>query len=100
MASSPDLTATQIAGGVRRGDLSAAEVVSICLERISARDPQLGAFQLVRAEKALLEAKAVDSGADRSELPLAGVPVAIKDNVPWPASRCETAPPRVRQIHR
>lgn len=82
MASSPDLTATEIAAAVRRGDLSAAEIVDGSLDRITARDPALGAFQLVRAAKARVEARTVDTRADRDELPLAGVPIAIKDNVP------------------
>ena len=42
----------------------------------------IGAFQVVRAEAALREADAVDQRTDRFSLPLAGVPIAIKDNVP------------------
>ena len=82
MASSPDLTATEIAEAVRRGDLDAADVVGAAVQRIVARDPRLGAFQVVRADKALAEARAVDARADRGELPLAGGPIAIKDTVP------------------
>ena len=43
---------------------------------------ELGAFVRVRAAEAAAEAQAVDARADRAELPLAGVPVAVKDCVP------------------
>jgi len=75
-------SAAEIAASVRSGTLSARSAVEAALSRIAARDPKLGAFQRVRAEAALREADAVDARADRAELPLAGVPVAIKDNVP------------------
>jgi len=42
----------------------------------------LGAFQLVREEKARAEAAEVARQADLAGLPLAGVPIAVKDNVP------------------
>lgn len=47
-----------------------------CLARIEELEPQLHAFQAVRRQEAIVEAAAGDSS-----LPLAGVPVAIKDNV-------------------
>ena len=59
----------------------AVEVVGEHLDRIGEVDPGLGAFQLVRAESALAEAAVVDARADRAGLPLAGVPVAVKDNI-------------------
>jgi len=74
-------TATEIAAGVRSGELSAPEVVSASLARIAARDERLGAFQVVRAERAVAEAAAVAARADLATAPLAGVPIAIKDNV-------------------
>ena len=75
-------TATALAGLVQSGDVSAVEVVSAHLERIVAVDADVGAFQIVRAERAIAEAAALMLRADRGDLPLAGVPVAIKDNVP------------------
>jgi len=45
-------------------------------------DASVGAYQEVRVFAALREADEVDARPDRAELPLAGVPVAIKDNVP------------------
>jgi amidase len=74
-------TATAIAAAVRAGDLTAREATEAALTRIAERDSVIGAFQVVRAEAALREADAVDQRADRFSLPLAGVPIAIKDNV-------------------
>lgn len=71
-----------IAGAVRGGRLTARRAVSKALARIEAADGRLNAYQVVRADAALREADEVDARADRAELPLAGVPVAIKDNVP------------------
>lgn len=75
-------TAAEIAADVRAGRARAIEVVGEHLDRIRQVDPGWGAFQVVRTESALAEAAAVDARPDRSGLPLAGVPVAVKDNVP------------------
>lgn len=74
-------TASEIASAVRAGELRPTEVVRDHLERITRLDPELGAFRAVRAERALAEAAELESRADLADLPLAGVPVAIKDNV-------------------
>jgi amidase len=75
-------TATEIAAAVRSGGVTAVEVVADHLDQIARLDPGLGAFVRVRAAEAGAEAAAVDERADRAELPLAGVPIAIKDTVP------------------
>jgi amidase len=75
-------TAVELASAVRSGSLSAVEATRACLDRIEKAGDLLGAFQVVRAEKALAEAAEVDARADRSGLPLAGVPIAVKDNIP------------------
>ena len=75
------LTAVESAAAVRTGTLSAVDATRAALARIESGS-RVGAFQLVRAEKALAEAAIVDARADRSTLPLAGVPIAIKDNIP------------------
>ena len=79
-SSSP--AATEIAGAVRAGTVSARAATEAALARIEARDVEVGAFQLVRGEAALAEADAVAARHDRAELPLAGVPIPIKDAVP------------------
>ncbi|MGY1815352.1 amidase [Blastococcus sp. SYSU D00820] len=75
------LPATGIAARVRAGQLSAVEVVRAHLDHLEEVEPRIGAYRVVRREAALAEAAAVDARPDRGSLPLAGVPVAIKDNV-------------------
>ena len=80
----PDLTAlsaTEIVARVHDGRTSAVAVAGAHLARIAERDRHLGAFQEHDPERVLAEAGAVDRRADRFALPLAGVPVAIKDCV-------------------
>ncbi|MFC7531421.1 amidase [Actinoplanes sp. GCM10030250] len=75
-------TAKQIARAVRRGDASATQVVADHLEQIGISDPALGAFRVVRGVEAITEAEKVDDQEDLANLPLAGVPVAVKENTP------------------
>ena len=75
-------TAVEIAAAVRAGDLSPTDTVAQALGRITAYDDRLGAFQVVRGERALAEASQLAARDDLADLPLAGVPIAIKDNVP------------------
>lgn len=74
-------SAQQIADAVRRGEVEPRRVVRQHLDRIERLNPQLGAFRRVRHEEALAEADTLAARSDLGELPLAGVPVAIKDNV-------------------
>src|SRR3954453_15821206 len=74
-------TAVDIADAVRAGRLTARQATGGALGRIESLDPRINAFQEVRTFAALREADAVDARPDRTELPLAGVPIAIKDNV-------------------
>ena len=75
------LTAVEIAALVRSGEVSAEEITRAFLDRIAAVDPRIEAFRVVREEAALAEAHAVDTALTRFALPLAGVPIAVKDNV-------------------
>lgn len=74
-------TALEIAAAVRAREVSAEAVVWAHLERIASLDARLGAFQIVAADAAVAEARALDARADLTGLPLAGVPVGVKDNV-------------------
>ncbi|MGV9500015.1 amidase [Streptomyces sp. NPDC003642] len=74
-------TAAEISAAVREKRVTPREVVAEHLERIRRLDGRLGAFRLVRAERALAEADEVAARGDLAELPLAGVPVAVKDNL-------------------
>jgi amidase len=75
------LPAVEIAARVRSGELSAVDVVRAHLAHIEAVDARVDAFRVVRRMAALTEAAAVDADPGRAALPLAGVPIAIKDNV-------------------
>ncbi|MFJ9582596.1 amidase [Streptomyces acidicola] len=74
-------TAAEIAAAVRERRITSREVVAEHLARIELLDTRVGAFRTVRAQAALAEADEVGTRADLSELPLAGVPVAVKDNL-------------------
>jgi aspartyl-tRNA(Asn)/glutamyl-tRNA(Gln) amidotransferase subunit A len=76
-------TAVEIARAVRAGERSAVEVLDEHLARITEREGDIHAFNLVLADEARTQAEAVDravaAGLDPG--PLAGVPVALKDNL-------------------
>jgi amidase len=71
------------AARVRSGELTPQQVVEAALARIDAAEPTLNAFIRIRREEALAEAAVVAERLAAGEfLPLAGVPVAVKDEVP------------------
>lgn len=72
-------SAADIAADVRGGRLTAREVVAAALDRLARLNPAINAFTVVRAEEALSEADAIDAGGPGSDGPLAGVPVAVKE---------------------
>jgi amidase len=76
-----EFTATAVSAAVRAGECSAGEVVAESLHRIAERDAAFGAFVIVRRLAAMAEARALQSRPDLASLPLAGVPIAIKDNI-------------------
>ncbi len=73
--------ATKISRAVNSGQVSAREVAAMALERIEALDNKLKAFVTVEREKVLRRASEIDQEVKKSVLPLAGVPVAVKDNI-------------------
>lgn len=72
-------SAVETAAAVRSGRLTARAAVEAALARIEARDPALNAFTVVRAAEALAEADALDAGGPGHDGPLAGVPIAVKE---------------------
>lgn len=81
MSSWAGRTAAEIAAAVREKEVTPREVVADHLARIERLDGRVGAFRAVRAEAALAEADEVGTRAGLAGLPLAGVPVAVKDNL-------------------
>ena len=76
-----ELTCAGTARRVAAGDLSAAELIEATLDAITARDENLGAFLAVYGKQARQRAQQIDSDADLRRQPLAGVPIAVKDNL-------------------
>jgi len=76
-------TALDIAADVRARRRSAREVVDEHLAAIAGREPEIHAFNAVLADEARAAADAVDAtiAAGDDPGPLAGVPVALKDNL-------------------
>jgi amidase len=75
-------TATALAAAVRAGEVTPERAVTEALERIARWNPELHAFATVRAAAARTEASALAERTDLTSLPLAGVPVAVKDLIP------------------
>lgn len=69
----------ELAALVRGGELAAREVVSAALARIDDLDDRVNAFVEIDADRALEAADGIEPGDER---PYAGVPIAIKANVP------------------
>ncbi|MGH9303230.1 MAG: Asp-tRNA(Asn)/Glu-tRNA(Gln) amidotransferase subunit GatA [Acidimicrobiales bacterium] len=68
---------------VRSAEVSAVSLTEESLQRIEALDAQLGCFNTVIGDRALVQAAEVDAAvaAGTDPGPLAGVPVALKDNM-------------------
>ena len=77
------MSARGLAAAVRSGERSARSVVEEHLETIRSGEPEIHAFNLVLADEALAAADEVDRrvAAGEDPGPLAGVPVALKDNM-------------------
>ena len=83
MSAAPGATAVDVAAAVRSGQRSAADVVDDHLAEIEAGEPQIHAFNHVMADRARAAAAEIDRrlAAGEDPGPLAGVPVALKDNL-------------------
>ncbi|NLG55561.1 MAG: amidase [Rhodococcus sp.] len=71
----------QQAEAVRSGLTTAEALTQAAITAIEDSQETLNAFRVVRADEALAEARRLDADAQLSELPLAGVPIAVKDDV-------------------
>ena len=78
------LTALELGKKIKAGEVTVEEAVKAQLEKIKERDGVYNCYVTVMEEEALKRAKEVQKRIDAGELdgsPLAGVPVAIKDNI-------------------
>jgi len=73
----------ELAAALAAGEITSAEIVDDCLERIGERDGEIGAFVHVDADGARAAARASDErrAAGHALGPLDGIPCAIKDNI-------------------
>ena len=78
-----DLTAVELGRQIRSGQVSAVEAVRAALLQIEAAEPSCHAFIQIDREGALKQAEEVQRRIEDGTLtgPLAGVPVAVKDNL-------------------
>lgn len=77
------LTVTETVDAIRSGRMSAREAVAECVAAVARRDPELHSIVHLDAAAALAAAEAIDARLAAGEAvgPLAGVPVALKDNI-------------------
>ncbi len=78
-----DKTALETGALIKSGKISSPEVTKAYIEKIKSADKEINSFVTVLEEDALKQAEEVQAKIDKGELssPLAGVPVAIKDNI-------------------
>ena len=77
------LTAVELGRKIKEKEVTVEEAVTAALDAIEKREAEVHSFVTVDREGALKRAKDVQARIDAGELtgPLAGVPVAIKDNM-------------------
>ena len=78
-----DMTAVSLAAAIREGKTTAVEATQAMLDRIEEEDKRLNCYVTVNKEGALRQAARVQEKIEKGELsgPLAGVPMAVKDNL-------------------
>ena len=78
-----DLTALELGEAIKKGETTAVEAAECCFARIKEMEPEVHAFINLDEERAMDQAKKVQKEIEEGKLtgPLAGVPVAVKDNI-------------------
>ena len=78
-----DMTAVELAAAIKAGKTTAVEAAKAVLSLIAEKDKELNCYVTVDKEGALRQAGLVQEKIEKGELsgPLAGVPVALKDNL-------------------
>ena len=78
-----DLTALELGKKIQAGEVTAPEAAAAALRRIREMEPSIHAYVTVDEEGAMAQAETVQREIEAGRLsgPLAGVPVAIKDNI-------------------
>ena len=77
------LTLSQLTAKLGRREISAREIIESCLDQIGRVDARIHAFISCDRRDALAQAEAADrlmaSGRTHAQLPLLGIPIAVKD---------------------
>ena len=78
-----DMTAVQLSAAIKEGKITVADAVEASIAAVKASEEAIHAFLLVDEEGARVRAAEVQKKIDAGELtgPLAGVPIAVKDNI-------------------
>ena len=78
-----NMTAVQLSAAIKEGKITVADAVEASLAAVKASEEAIHAFLLVDEEGARARAAEVQKKIDAGELtgPLAGVPIAVKDNI-------------------
>lgn len=78
-----EYSAVGLSAAIREGRFTAPEAMEAVLARIDAKEKDINAYVTIDRERALKAAAGVQEKIEKGELsgPLAGVPVAIKDNM-------------------
>ena len=78
-----ELSATELAKKIKAGEITSEEAAKASLAQIAKEDQKIRAYLTVDEEKVLERAKEVDNGIRSGKYtgPLAGVPIAVKDNI-------------------
>jgi len=77
------LTIVEASEGLKKKEFSVVDLTRAFLDRISSEDKKISAFLSVEEKLAILQAEKIDGLIERGEeLPvLAGIPLAVKDNI-------------------
>jgi len=79
MSELTQLSLKEMQTGLRAGQFSSRELVESALDRIAQLEPSLHAFLHLASESALKQAEEADAHGFQDDLPLGGIPIAIKD---------------------
>lgn len=77
------MTAIELGSKIKKREVSVTEAVTAALDAAERKEPQLNSFVTLDREGALKHAQDVQKRLDEGQIdsPLAGVPVAVKDNL-------------------
>ena len=78
-----DLTAVELAEQIKKGQTTAVEAMEAVIAQIDSREEELNCYVTIDKDAARKAAKEAQEAIEAGKLtgPLAGVPVAIKDNM-------------------